>query len=80
MTTSSDESLSHAKWERKSQIPPDCVVKTQAIAIVEVIAYLLRCSDVVQTSWRTRKSRCERLAPSEAHWSTAKSDGMWPIP
>src|SRR5262249_19520022 len=60
----------------KFQIPPDLVVKTQAIDIVEVIAYLLRRSDVAQTSWRTRTSRCERLSPSEAHWSTTKFDGM----
>src|SRR5215510_16404635 len=63
-------------YTRISQIPPDLVVKTQAIDIVEVIAYLLRRSDVVQTSWRTRKSRCERLSPPEAHWSTTKFDGM----
>jgi hypothetical protein len=23
------------------------------------------------------KLRCERLSPSEAQWSTTKSDGMW---
>src|SRR5215510_3306404 len=67
----------YAHTGQPGQIPPDLVVKTQAIDIVEVIAYLLRRSDVVQTSGRTRKSRCERLSPSEAHWSTTKFDGMW---
>src|SRR5262249_24493875 len=33
--------------------------------------------DVVQTPWRHRQSRCELLSPSEAHWSTTKSAGMW---
>ena len=59
-----------------SQIPPDFVVKTQGINIVEIISSLLRRADVVQTSWRNRTSRCELLAPSEAHWSTIKSDGI----
>src|SRR5215475_11292425 len=63
-----------------SQIPPDLVVKTQAIDIVEIILRLLRLSDVVQTSWRNRTSRCELLASSETHWSTTKSDGMWKRP
>jgi hypothetical protein len=51
----------------KTQIPPDLVVKTQAVDIVEVVAQLLRRSDVVQTSCGHRKSRCELLSPSEAH-------------
>src|SRR5215475_13569944 len=62
---------------RNFQITPYLVVKTQAIDIVEIILRLLRLSDVVQTSWRKRNSRCELLASSETHWSTTKSDGMW---
>src|SRR5215468_4216901 len=54
----------------------DLVVKTQAIDMVEISLRLLRLSDVVQTSWRNRKSRCELLASSETHWSTTKSDGI----
>jgi hypothetical protein len=47
--------------------------KTQAIDIVEVISWPLSRSEVVQTPWRNRQSRCELLSPSEAHWSTTKS-------
>ena len=60
-----------------SQIPPDLVVKCQAIDIVEVIFSLIWRGNIVQTSWRNRKSRCELLSPSEAHRSTTKSGGMW---
>jgi hypothetical protein len=41
--------------------------------IFEVILWILRRSDVAQTSWRNRQSGCERFSPSEAHWSTTKS-------
>jgi hypothetical protein len=54
--------------------------KTQPIDIVEVISWPLSRSEVVQTPWRNRQSRCELLSPSEAHWSTTKSDGMWFFP
>src|SRR4029434_11242239 len=54
----------------------DLVVKTQAIDIVEIILRLLRLSDVVQTSWRNRKSWGELLSSSETHWSTTKSSRL----
>jgi hypothetical protein len=64
----------------KSQIPPDFVVKSQAIDIAEVILALIRQPNVVSTLWRNRQSRCERLSTSEAHRSTTKSNGMWEKP
>jgi hypothetical protein len=49
----------------------------KTVDIFEVILWILRRSDVAQTSWRNRQSRCERFSPYEAHWSTTKSDGKW---
>src|SRR3989449_2897299 len=63
--------------DEKHQIPPDLVVKTKAVDIVEVTVPLFRRSDVVQTSCRNRKSRSELLSPSEGQWSTTRFDGMW---
>ena len=55
------------------QIPPDLVVKYQAVDIVEVISSLIWRRNIVQTSCRNRKWRCGPLSPSEAHRSTTKS-------
>ncbi len=53
------------------------MVKSQAIDIAEVILSRIRRPHVVHTLCRPRKSRCELLSTSEAHWFTTKSDGMW---
>src|SRR5215475_7468606 len=62
------------------QIPPDLVVKSQAIDIIDVIVQLIRRPHVVQTSSCNSKSRCEPLSTSEAHRFTTKSDGMCNAP
>ena len=62
--------------DEKTQIPPDLVVKSQAIEIVEVILSRIRRPHVIHTLCRHRKARCELLSTSEAHWFTTKSDGM----
>jgi hypothetical protein len=59
-----------------AQIPPDFVVECQAADIVEVISSLIWRRNIVQTSCRNRKGRCEPFAPLEAHWSTTKSGGI----
>jgi hypothetical protein len=59
------------------QIPPDFVVKSQAIDVAEVILALIRQLNLVSTLWRNRQSRRKRLSISEAHGSTTKADGMW---
>jgi hypothetical protein len=59
------------------QIPPDLVVKCQAIDIGKVISLLIWRRNIVQTSCRNRKWRCELLSSSEVHRSTTKSGGMW---
>jgi hypothetical protein len=61
------------------QIPPDLVVKSQAIDITEIILSRIRRPNAVQTLCRNRISRFEQLSTSEAHWSTTKSDGMWSV-
>jgi hypothetical protein len=66
-----------SKSSRKTQIPPDFVVKSQAFDIAEVILALIRQPNVVSTLWRNRQSRREWLSTSEAYGSTTKSDGMW---
>src|SRR6266851_6055809 len=58
---------------RHYQIPPDLVIKSQAIDIAEVILSRIRRLHVVHTLCRPRKSRCELLSTSEAHWFTTKS-------
>jgi hypothetical protein len=60
----------------KFQIPPDLVVKTQAVDIAEIILSLIRRPNVVQMSYRNKKSRFELLSTSDAYWFTTKSDGM----
>ena len=62
---------------RKIHIPPDLVVKSQAIDMAEIILSRIRRPNAVQTLCRNRISRFEQLSTSEAHWSTTKSDGMW---
>ena len=63
------------------QIPPDLVVKSQAIDSTEVILSLIRRPKVVQTLHRNRKSRLELLFISETHRSTTKSSMQaWPAP
>jgi hypothetical protein len=62
---------------RKTQIPPDLVVKSQTIDITGGVLSLIRRPKGVQTLHRNRKSRLELLFLSEAHRSTTKSDGMW---
>src|SRR5215471_19638599 len=59
---------------RNCQIPPDFVVKSQAIDVAEVILALIRQPNVVSTLWRNRQSRRERLSTSETHGSTTKSE------
>jgi len=61
---------------RRFQIPPDFVVKSQAIDVAEVILALIRQPNVVSTLWSNRQSRRERLSTSEAHGSTTKSGEM----
>jgi len=62
--------------QRHVQIPPDFVVKSQAIDVAEVILALIRQLNLVSTLWRNRQSRRKRLSISEAHRSTTKADGM----
>ena len=59
------------------QIPPDFVVKSQAIDIIGLILPLIRGQNVIETSRRHMKSRFELLSPSKGNWFTTKSDGMW---
>jgi hypothetical protein len=58
------------------QIPPDLVVKSQAIDIIGLILPFIRGQNVVETSRRHMKSRFELLSPSKGNWFTTKSDGM----
>jgi hypothetical protein len=44
------------------QIPPDLVVKSQAIDIVGLILLLIQGQNVVETSRRHRKSRFELIS------------------
>src|SRR5262249_25748463 len=59
------------------QIPPDLVVKCQAVDMVEVISLLIWRRNIIHTSRRNKKWRGEALSPSEVHGSTTKSGGMW---
>jgi hypothetical protein len=52
---------------RKSQIPPDLVVKSQAIDMAEIILSRIRRPNAVHTLCRNRISRFEQLSTSEAH-------------
>jgi hypothetical protein len=52
------------------QIPPDLVVNSQAIDIIEFIQSPIGRKNVVKGLGRNRKSRCERLSTSEDYWST----------
>jgi hypothetical protein len=58
-------------------MPPDCVVKSQTMDVVDVILSLIRQPNVGKTSWSNRRLRVERPATSEVPWSTTQSDGMW---
>jgi hypothetical protein len=60
-----------------SQIPPDFVVKAQAIDIMDVIRSRIRRQNVVQTLSSNRLSRYKPLSASEASWFTTKSVGVW---
>src|SRR5262245_14218608 len=62
------------------QIPPDLVVKSQAIDIAEINSSRIRRPNAVPILCRNRISRFAQLSTSEAHWSTTKSDGMWARP
>ena len=53
--------------QRNDQIPPDLVVKWQAIDIADVIFSLIWRRPLVHTGGENRKSRGEPLAPSTAH-------------
>jgi hypothetical protein len=59
------------------QIPPDLVVKSQAIDIIGLIFYAHQGKNAIETSRRPSKSRSEPLSLSEGYWFTTKSDGMW---
>jgi hypothetical protein len=62
--------------DRKNQIPPDLVVKSQAVDITDIILSRIRRPNAVPTLCRSRTSRFEQLSTSEAYWFTTKSDGM----
>src|SRR5215467_9623993 len=62
-----------------SQIPPDFVVKSQAIDIMDVIRSRIRRQNFVQTLSSNRLSRYKPLSASEASWFTTKSVGVWQI-
>jgi transposase len=49
-------------WIGKYHIPPDLVVKCQAIDNAEVIFSWIWLRNIVQTSYRNRKGRCEPLS------------------
>jgi hypothetical protein len=59
------------------QIPPDLVVKFQAIDIAEIILPRIGRPNAAQALCRNRISSFEQPFTSEAYWSTTKSDGMW---
>jgi hypothetical protein len=61
------------------QIPPDLVVKRQAIDNAEVTFQLIWRRTIVQTSCRHMISRGKPLPPSQVHRFTTKSDGMWEV-
>jgi hypothetical protein len=61
---------------RKTQIPPDFVVKSQPIDIMDVIRSRIRRQNVVQTLSSNRLSRYKPLSASEASWFTTKSVGV----
>ena len=63
-TTMEKVYINHIK---KMQIPPDLVVKWQAIDIANVILSLIWRRYLVHAEGRNRKSRCEALSPSAAH-------------
>src|SRR5207244_10815310 len=58
---------------RQPPTPPELVVKSQAIDIIEVILSRIRGPHVIHTLCRHRKARCELLSTSEAHWFTTPS-------
>ena len=57
-----------SRQSRQIQIPSDLVVKPQPIDNTEFILARIRRLHVVQTLCSNRKSRCELLSISEAHW------------
>jgi hypothetical protein len=65
-----EEGLCLGEGFRKSQIPPDLVVKSQAIDIIGLILSLIRRKTSSTTSRRPRKSSFELLSLSEGHWFT----------
>ena len=67
---------SYCEQSQKGHIPPDLVVKCQAIDNAEVIFSWIWLRNIVQTSYRNRKGRCEPLSLSEAQRSTTKSGGI----
>jgi hypothetical protein len=77
-------SLKRRQNERErgnDQIPPDCVVKSHAIDVAEVILALIRPPNVVSTRWSNRQSRRERLSTSETHGlplSLSRLNYQWP--
>src|SRR5215831_7329729 len=64
------------KESGKCQIPPDFVVKSQAIDIMDVIRSRIRRQNVVQTLSSNRLSRYKPLSASEVSWFTTKSVGV----
>jgi hypothetical protein len=52
---------------KNEQIPPNLVVKWQAIDIADAIFSLIWRRHLVHTGGRNRKSCCEPLSPSAAH-------------
>jgi hypothetical protein len=75
--TGAHERRGHSIYYGNDHIPTDLVVKCQAIDNAEVIFSRIWPWNIVQTSYRNRKGRCEPLSPSGAHRSTTKSGGIW---
>jgi hypothetical protein len=55
---------------RKSQIPPDLVVKSQVVDIIGFIFADHQGQNVIETSLRHMKIGFELLSPSKGNWFT----------
>ena len=59
------------------QIPPDLVVKHKLLILLR-LSYNYSDDSTWFKRWgETGNQWCELLSPSETHWATTKSDGMW---
>ena len=70
----------HDSWNgytsKKSQIPPDLVVKPQVTDIIDIILPLIRRPNGVYRACRKRKSKGALLSTSAVQWATTKFDGV----